>query len=374
MVLGGLMAPAAVANAQTGSFQLAPLVVTASMMDTPYQLQSDPRQPRASVPAPDGGAYLKEVPGFSVSRKGGTAGEPALRGLGGSRLSILADGSAIGGGCTARMDPPTAYIFPQSYDRIEITKGPQSVRYGVAPGGSVRFVRDTPRFSEQETRGFLSYTGGSFNRNDLAAEILSGSTAGYLRFNSLISSQDDYQDGSGERVHSQFERWSTQATAGWTPDERSTIEASYERSDAESAYDDRRMDGTDFDRTGYRLRMEREDITPWLERLEALYFYNDIDHVMDNFRLRDPQMMTMARRVQRRSSGGRLESTLVPFKSAVVEAGLDYVENRHGDSGRIAQMGEPLTALKFRGEPVEDQARFLNLAVFMEWEQTLARG
>ncbi|TVP53353.1 MAG: TonB-dependent receptor, partial [Halomonadaceae bacterium] len=52
----------------------------------------------------------------------------------------------------------------------------------------------------------------------------------------------------------------------------------------------------------------------------------------------------------------------------------DYVENRHGDSGRIAQMGEPLTALNFRGEPVEDQARFLNLGVFMEWEQTLARG
>ena len=63
---------------------------------------------------------LKSIPGFSVIRKGGTDGDPVFRGMSGSRLGILLDGQEIHGGCGGRMDPPTAYIYPESYDRVTV--------------------------------------------------------------------------------------------------------------------------------------------------------------------------------------------------------------------------------------------------------------
>jgi iron complex outermembrane receptor protein len=45
------------------------------------------------------------------------------------------------------MDNPLSYIAPETFDRLTIIKGPQSVRWGAgASAGTVRFERDTPRF------------------------------------------------------------------------------------------------------------------------------------------------------------------------------------------------------------------------------------
>ncbi|EWH00090.1 TonB-dependent receptor plug domain-containing protein [Halomonas sp. BC04] len=110
-------------EAPLASPAMSTMVITAPAMTDPYTVSTDARTPQLPLPAADGGAFLKSIPGFSVSRKGGTSGDPELRGLGGSRLNILADGANILGGCGGRMDPPTAYIFPQAYDRVEIIKG-----------------------------------------------------------------------------------------------------------------------------------------------------------------------------------------------------------------------------------------------------------
>ncbi|PAU82465.1 TonB-dependent copper receptor [Halovibrio salipaludis] len=350
---------------------LEPVVVTTSRMDTPYEVTSDPKQPHASLPAQDGGAYLESVTGFNVSRKGGTSGEPVLRGLGGSRLNISASGGAIPGGCPSRMDPPTAYIFPQSYDRIEITKGPQSVRHGPATAGSVRFERDAPDFSQTTTRGFASFTAGSHARNDMATDITTGDADGYARFIGTLSSQDDYEDGGGETVHSQHERWSTSAIAGWTPGSDTEVEFSYDRSNAEAAYDDRSMDGTDFDRTGYRLSGSHENLASWLPRVEATAYYNNVDHVMDNFRLRDPGNMAMTRIVKRTTLGGRLAADMAPLPGMDIHAGLDYATNEHADSGSLMTMGSPLGGARFRSAPTPETAEFSDTGIFADMEQRI---
>lgn len=365
-----VVAPLSVAKE---SFSLSPLVVTAAKMDTPYSVIKNPRLPEISAPAQDGGAALKSIPGFSLSRKGGTSGEPAFRGLGGSRLGITMDGGYIPGGCSGRMDPPTAYVFPHSYDRIAVTKGPQSVRYAVAPAGSVRFERDKPVLSGPETRGFASFTSGSYERNDLAIDTLSGDAGGYLRLIGTLSAQDDYQDGNNETVHSAYQRWSTTAITGWTPGTDTHIELAYDRSDGEARYDDRRMDGTDFDRTGYRLSATRENLTPWLKEVTSTLFYNDIDHVMDNFRLRDPGTMTMARKVVRTTAGGRFALDVLAGDRTTVHTGFEYVENQHGDSGPLREMGSFSPAsLNWRDTPVETTADFVDVGVFAEIDHDLS--
>jgi iron complex outermembrane recepter protein len=342
------------------------IVVTAVAMRDPYSIVTDPRQPRLPLPAHDGGAYLKSIPGFTVSRKGGTSGDPELRGLGGSRLNILMDDANLLGGCGGRMDPPTAYVFPEAYDRIEIIKGPQSVRYGATVAGVVRFDRDPMRFTESTVTGFGSAIAGSFDRRDFVGDVTAGDRGGYARLIGTLSRQDDYQDGMGRRVHSQFERWSSTAILGWTPDERTALELTAERSDGRAAYDDRGMDGVAFDRTGYTLRLSRDDVAPWLAGIEVLAFYNYVDHVMDNYTLRAPPMQPMVSYPDRRTVGGRLAADFDLGGSWDLAAGVDWAENRHASN---ALMGA--AAFGYRNVPRVDNAEFTDTGAFVELERAI---
>jgi len=381
IIVGGLSAAALCASAwaqppdadpehehaaadQSAASVLAPIVVTAVAMRDPYTIITDPRQPRLPLPAHDGGAYLKSIPGFTVSRKGGTSGDPELRGLGGSRLNILLDDAHILGGCGGRMDPPTAYVFPEAYDRIEVIKGPQSVRYGATVAGVVRFDRDPMHFTESTVTGFASTIAGSFDRRDFVGDVTAGDRLGYVRLIGTLSSQDDYEDGAGRSIHSQYDRWSTTAILGWTPDERTVIEFAADRSDGEAAYDDRGMDGVAFDRTGYTLRMSRTDITPWLAGIEAVLFYNYVDHVMDNYTLRAPPMQPMVSYPDRRTVGGRLAADFELGSDWGLAAGVDWAENRH----RSNQLGG-MAAFTYRDVPRVPNAEFTDTGAFVEAER-----
>ncbi|WP_018717912.1 TonB-dependent copper receptor [Arhodomonas aquaeolei] len=366
-VAGGFFAaavaacPAVAAEPGDTSITVEDVVVTAPMMGDPFTVVTDPRRPRQPVPAPDGGAYLKPIPGFSLSRKGGTNGDPALRGLGGSRLNIGVNDSAIPGGCPHRMDPPTAYVVPEAFDRITVLKGPQSVRYGASVAGTVRFERDTGRFEAPGTRAVFSALGGSFERNDQLVDITAGNRSGYLRGIATRSEAGDYEDGDGETVHSAFERWSTTAIAGWTPDADTRVELTYERGDGEAAYADRSMDGAAFDRTGVSLRATRENISPLIARVEATLYRNEIDHVMDNYTLRDtaPSVYRVMnpRRVTR---GGRIEATLDLSAATALVTGVDYQHSARDGRMAMSATGEP--ALGDR----EDVATFRQTGVFGE--------
>jgi iron complex outermembrane receptor protein len=217
----------------SGAVYLGEVVVTAPQMEDPLTVVTDPKAPVQPVPAADGAAYLKNIPGFSVVRKGGTSGDPVFRGMSGSRVNILLDGANILGGCGMRMDPPTAYVYPESYDRITVLKGPQTVLYGTpTSGATVRFERDTPRFDAPGVRANGSLMFGSFGRNDQMLELTGGSTQGYLRGSATRSDSDNYEDGDGNELHSFYTRWSGSLVAGWTPDDTTLVELTLDRSDA----------------------------------------------------------------------------------------------------------------------------------------------
>ena len=172
--------------------------VTAAASARPLTDVTDPRAPRQPIPAHDGADYLKTIPGFSVIRKGGTDGDPVLRGMAGSRLGVLLDGEIVLGGCGNRMDPPTAYAFPEAYDRITVLKGPQTVLHG--PGNSagvVLFERDRDRYPQPGLGAFGSATFGSFGRNDQVAEVKTGNSKVYMQSSATRSAMSDYQDGGG---------------------------------------------------------------------------------------------------------------------------------------------------------------------------------
>ena len=310
--------------------QFEPVVVTAPVSDAPLTVTTDPKAPRQPLPAHDGADLLKAIPGFSLIRKGGTDGDPVFRGMAGSRLGILLDGQEVLGGCGGRMDPPTAYIYPDSYDRVTILKGPQTVRFGGGnSAGVVMFERDAPRFTEQGVRADGSLTFGSFGRNDQYLNVLGGNPDFYARATATRSDSNDYEDGDGNRIHSFYTRWSTHAALGWTPDTHTVFEFSAGRSDGEAAYADRAMDGTKFLRENYGLKFERRNLSPLLTKLEANAYYNYVDHVMDNYSLRTHTGMKMLNNPDRTTYGGRVAATLTPSERLEVMIGADFKDDEH---------------------------------------------
>lgn len=345
------------------------VVVTTPMMADPFTVVTDPLAPRQPVPASDGGSYLKNIPGFALSRKGGTDGDPALRGLGGSRLNILLDDSYILGGCGQRMDPPTAYVYPESYDRITVLKGPQSVRYGASVAGTVRFERETERFAEGGVRGSGSLLFGSFGRNDQRFDVAGGNPNGYLRAIGTRSDSDNYDDGDGEEVHSFYTRWSGTALAGWTPDADTRVEVSYDASDGEAAYADRTKDGVEFDREGYGIEFSKENLSPLVAGVEVKAYRNYIDHIMDNFTLRDPSGMKSVMNPDRLTRGARAEVRLNAGDATSVIAGVDYQENEH--TARMAMAMAMAPDPDIDDVSRNDKASFEQLGVFAEVEHDL---
>ncbi len=308
------------------------VVVTAERMDEPLKIVTDPKAPRQPIPAHDGADYLKTVPGFNVIRKGGTDGDPVLRGMAGSRLNILLDGEHILGGCGNRMDPPTAYVFPESFDRVTILKGPQTVLFG--PGnsaGTVLFERDIRRFQQADWKFNGSLTLGSFGRNDQVIDARAGTPDFYAQINGTRSDSDDYKDGDGNRVHSRYTRWSTGAVLGWTPNDNTRLELSAIKSDGEAAYADRTMDGTKFSRENVGLKFETRKVSSLIEKIEAQVYYNYVDHVMDNYTLRTKPAgtMYMVSNPDRETTGARFAIGLRPLEMLQITIGTDYQRNVH---------------------------------------------
>ncbi len=346
------------------------VVVIASPVQ-PLTFETDPKLPRQPVPASDGADYLKTIPGFTALRNGGTNGDPVLRGMFGSRLNLLTNQGSMPGACPSRMDNPMSYISPETYDRLIVVKGPQTVLWGPgASAGTVRFQRDTPNFDQAGWRLQGSLLGGSFGRNDQMLDATVGTPTGYARLTANRSQADDYADGDGARVPSAWDKWNTDLSLGWTPGDDTLLELTVGLGDGQARYAGRSMDGSQFRRESLGLRFEK-GFDGVLRKLQANVFRNDADHVMDNYTLRDPNPMSsmpmpMASNVDRLTEGGRVAVEWA-WDGFEMTTGLDTQRSRH--RGRNAMGRDAYLAL-----PWSEDAVFRNTGVFAEGTWSMATG
>ena len=343
---------------------LAPIVVTAHQGNDANGLivRANPKQPIQPIPASDGADYLKSIVGFSAVKSGaGTNGDVTFRGMFGSRIKILTDGTENLGACPSRMDAPTSYISPESYDRISVIKGPQTVQYAnTGSAATVLFERKPEQFdADKKYRGQASVLMGSYGRLDHNVEAAVGDEKKYIRLNASRSVSDSYQDGDGNQVHSDWERWNTDIALGWTPNEDTWIELTGGKADGEAVYAGRSMDGSQFARESLGLRVEKKNVTEVIKKIEAQVNYSYNDHVMDNFSLRTPPLVEMtmdngmtmqmpnpmAMQVTRRTLNARMAVTHEWDKLQLI-TGLDTQNNKHAGSmtaTMMPSMNKPLT-------------------------------
>lgn len=286
------------------------IVVTAPAQSSPTTTSIDLNETPALQSATDGADVLTQIPGFSSINNGGANGDPTFRGLFGSRLAVLTDGAQMLGACPNRMDNPSSYITPSSFDAVDIIKGPQTVQWG--PGNSaatVRFERKREDFSDKNMRLEASAMVGTYGRFDRRIEGALGSQQGYIRVEANESEANDYQDGNGDTVASAWDKWNTGVALGWTPDQDTWLEVEYTRGDGEAKYAGRNMDGSKFLRETVAIQFEKQNLSEHLSKIEGQFNYAYADHVMDNYTLRNTSMMDMRMELDRRTQSARLAST-----------------------------------------------------------------
>ena len=384
---------------------LAPIVVTAQQGNDAHGLivHADPKQPTQPIPAVDGAAYLQSIVGFNQIKNGGANGDVTFRGMFGSRIKILTDGTENLGACPSRMDNPASYVSPESYDKITVVKGPQTVQYAhTGSAATVIFEREPEQLtSAKPYRGQASVMLGSYGRLDQNVEAAVGDETKYARLNANRSIADSYQDGAGNTVPSDWEKWNTDLALGWTPNEDTWVELKGGKSDGEAVYAGRSMDGSKFARESLGLHVEKKNISEVIKKVEAQVDYSYNDHVMDNFSLRkfnpaDGMSMPMASNVARRTLNARVAMTQDWGKLQLI-SGIDSQKNEHTkrsgslmspyqNKARVGDMdfesygafGELSYAFNDQHKLVTgarvDQAKIDNLATDTERKETLPSG
>lgn len=277
--------------------------------------------------SPDLAKSLLDISGFSMSRKGGGGSEVSYRsGLSG-RLPIFTDGSEIHGGCGGRMDTAITYIAPQNYRSIKIIKGPQDVRYGALVNGGLFFDREILRLDKTIYGADLNLLYGSFNQSEISGEVIAGGELGNIQVNGGFYKSDDYKDGNGNKVHSQYERKQGSFWGTFTPNATMAISFGADFGDGEAAYADRAMDGVQFERESYNLSLEKRIDK---HNINIQGYYHKINHIMDNYSLRPVKAGDMYRlsNPKREIIGARAEAEM-HFDRFNLYAGGSYKEDTH---------------------------------------------
>lgn len=327
----------------------------------------------AGPPARDLGELLGRLRGVSAGRQGGHGSDISIRGMSEDRIAVVSDGTYVFGACPNRMDPPSSSMTLLSGDSITLRRGYQTVIDGPpAPGGTISIDRADPATFKEGVSGNVEagIESNGFQRYGLAQGRLSAN-GGYARAFATARRADNYDDGNGREVRSAFEQFGGGSEVGWRYGAGSAIALSAERNVVEDAlFAGAGMDAPWTATNTYRMSLGHNvEGGAALERIEANIYGSYVDHVMDNYSLRAPAMMTMLTEAESNTVGGRLAGVF-GFGEVELTLGGDYRRNeRDAVSYSSMMLAVPPTAISnytWPGIEIE------NIGVFAEAKAPLA--
>lgn len=274
------------------------------------------------------GSTLRQIPGVDASRMGGHGVDLVIRGQSASQLNVLIDGAKIEGGCPNRMDPPTSYAEMSSFDEVTVIKGIKSVTYGSGgTGGTVLFERNAPIFEEGKPYNGEINLGTTSNgvTKDMNATVSAGGDKGYIVLQGSKKSADSYKDGNNNTVESSYESQQGHVDLGWTPNENNELRFSYENTLVEDAlFAGSSMDSPKSDGTTTRLNYKGSNLSENIQNIEVDLYNSEVDHVMDNYTLRNNTSGTLSENVTNvKTQGAKIKATSL-FGHTKLDYGIQF--------------------------------------------------
>ena len=295
--------------------------------------------------AHDGGALLNQIPAINSIRKSGNYGfDPVLRGFKYDQINVVLNGAqSATAACPNRMDPPTSQMAPNMTDRIEVLKGPHSLRYGGSFGGTINFIPAPLRFSDR-LRPYGRYSGGYDSNGDIFRSEGSLGFSGQrydLRLFAAWSQGNDYAAGDGSIVKAAFSRNSYGANLGIKLADNQQIRFSATLNVARDVdFPALPMDLRTDDTWMFNARHDIKIKTGHLQSWNTTVFGSLVEHKMDNLlKNLDPRMINAETLANTHNYGGRSEG-IWSLRNGSLYAGADLrIEGAEGKRVREFLMG-----------------------------------
>ncbi|MFO8142487.1 MAG: TonB-dependent receptor, partial [Marinobacter sp.] len=271
---------------------------------------------------------LSSSASVSLSRMGGRGLDPVIRGQNEERVDVLLDGMRVEGACPSRMDPATSRLSTALAPVLEVRTSNRTLRWGPIAGGQIVATTAAPVFTDDNlTTGHLTLGGSDNGEGKLVnGSVAVGSTDAYIRMAAGYDEADDYEDGDGNEVRSAYENSEGRVDAAWTADNGLFIKGMASRQEERDVkFPGRGMDAPNTDTDLYRLEVG----APVAEGAWNLMTWQaDVDHVMDNFSLREQAApMKMLTASETRTQGVRLSLDQRAGDRTDWAVGIDYETN-----------------------------------------------
>jgi iron complex outermembrane receptor protein len=264
--------------------------------------------------------------GFSLIKRGNYAIDPSFRAAQYEQLNIQFDGGTKAmHACPNRMDPITTHVVPEDIERIEVIKGPYTVRYGATFGGIINLVTQKPQQLGTGFHGNVS-SGYETNGNALVSSLkLHQVTDTYdITANAGYRDFGNYEDGDGTEIPSAFRSLDYGLRLGYNIAENQRVQAHWRQSYGRDVLHaglpmDTDVDDSSILSVDYKL----SDLDGFVNEINAKAYYSYVDHIMSNTRRPAFNTTNAVATIDATTAGGKIEFKMKPTEEWILYGGLD---------------------------------------------------
>jgi len=318
----------------------------------------------------DTATVLKDIPGANVNANGPVTGIAQYRGMYGDRISVVIDHLGVVSGGPNAMDAPLSYVSPMITEALSVVRGIPSV--SLAPesiGGHVSTKLSRGEFSAAgpELSGFVgSRYRANGNVSTSAGRLTLANESHKLSLVAELDDGDTVSTPVGEIRPSQLHRERSDLSYGFAGDRFSALLFAGRLDTDDTGTSALPMDirFIDTNLAGARATVVLNEIAS----LEANIAWNDVEHLMDNFGLRQAPMAPMHRQSFTTGKGTQASiAAAIALPGSTLSVGIDTTTADHD-----ATVTNPNNAM-FSIQNFADVERDV-LSLFAEWRRSGEHG
>ncbi|QSS96517.1 TonB-dependent receptor domain-containing protein [Psychroflexus sp. ALD_RP9] len=328
---------------------LAEVLITGNRLQDPVMTMVKPDISKYVVQPKNVADLFSGLNGFSLIKRGNYAIDPSFRAAQYEQLNIQYDGGTkVMHACPNRMDPITSHVSPEEISKIEVIKGPFSVRYGATFGGVVNLVTQSAQnykkgisgsvSSGYETNGNALTTMAKLNYVDNKFDL--GVNYGYRDFG-------NYEDGSNTEIPSSFRSIDYGINLGYNFTEQQRLQLNWRQSYGREVLHASLPMDTEYDDSSIAsLDYHINELSEGINALKFKVYYSFVDHLMTNENRPNRSIVEASSPVESTTTGGKLEVDWQLSEAIRVFSGVDaQLIARDGSRTRVVKqnmMGMPL--------------------------------
>ena len=317
--------------------------------------------------------------GFSLIKRGNYAIDPSFRASQYEQLNIQFDGGTKAmHACPNRMDPITTHVVPEDIERIEVIKGPYTVRYGATFGGIVNLVTEKPQHLDNGVHGSVS-TGYETNGNALVSSLKLHQITGKYDITANAGYRDfgNYEDGNGTEIPSAFRSLDYGLLFGYNINQNQRLQAHWRQSYGRDVLHAGLPMDTDEDNSSIlSLDYKISEVSDFIEELNAKAYYSYVDHTMSNARRPSFRMTEALSTIDATTAGGKVEFKMKPTEEWILYSGLDaLLIARDGGRTRVVKrnmMGDILPEAMIFQDKIWQDSYVNDFRIFAENKYALS--